>query len=341
MKAEQKLINDANYGITMALWLSQDSYDHEQGAGLDGPVVSATSLLKPTRMIILSSRAKTTQTVSSDVAMSSLGAARIGQAVHGDVEAAFTAPGRTEKLVAAGFGAKMAERIRVNPSDADLANDDTIIPVYLEMRAYKKVLLSSGTSLYVSGKFDQVVGGKVEDNKSTKAYSYIKMDQTEKSGYAKQQSIYRWLNPDKIKSDIGQINFIFTDWKKSDVSTIKGYPPRQVMEMPLQLASVEDTERFVISKLDEIERCSLLDEKDLPECPEEELWKNPDKHKYYSKVETLKAGGRSTKNFDTLQEAIQHKRAKGKGVIQTVPGLVRRCGYCDGAPLCTQRLKYL
>ena len=111
--------------------------------------------------------------------------------------------------------------------------------------------------------------------------------------------------------------------------------------MPVNLASLEDTERFIIKKLDEIEKASLLNEMDLPRCKHEDLWKSPDTHKYYANPEVAKKRGRSTKNFDTILEANNYKATKGKGVVLTVPGEVRRCTYCDGAPLCTQRLEYI
>jgi hypothetical protein len=79
----------------------------------------------------------------------------------------------------------------------------------------------------------------------------------------------------------------------------------------------------------------------MPRCKDEELWKSPDVHKYYKNPETLKKGGRATKNFDSYPAAMAHKaKQNGIGVIKTIPGEVRRCSYCDGAPLCTQRLEY-
>lgn len=278
---------------------------------------------------------------SNEVDISSLAASAIGQAIHTAIEDSYSSSARDELLAKLGYPKRVIDNLAINPTDEEVAANPQMIPIYLEQRAFRKVTLSSGTQLWVSGKYDQVVAGQVEDNKSTSAYKYCHMGQSEKSDYAKQQSIYRWLSPDKITSENGRINFIIKDWKKGDVNRIKNYPPNQVVELPVQLMSLKDTERMIISKLDELERCGNLLEEDLPRCADEDLWKRPDTHKYYSDPEKAKLGGRSTKNFDSIGEASAHKAAKGKGVIVTVPGPVKRCEYCNGAPLCTQRLEYI
>lgn len=339
------LTNNFHMGITMALWLASDGYDHDQagqrdifGDIVDGPVVSATTLLKPTKSLILAGRIPSKDRLAD---ISSFGSSRIGQAIHDSIEKAFYSPSAKAILTGLGFSPNVIANIALNPTMEEIENDPKMIPVHLEQRAFRPMVTRSGNKVWISGKFDQVIAGKSEDNKSTKAYSYCNMDQSEKSNYGVQQSIYRWLNPKLITSELGQINFIITDWKQGDVDRIKNYPSRQVMEMPVSLMSLLDTEQFILNKLEEIEKCGAQKDQNLmPRCRDDELWRDNDKYKYYSDATKAALGGRSTKNFDTYQEAQNHKAIKGKGAIVTAPGKVKRCSYCDAAPACTQRLEY-
>ena len=335
------LTNNSNLNLTMALWLAMDSYDHdpEDAPQDDLPIVSVTQLLKPTRALVLAHRVPVEDTTTD---LQDLAARAIGQSVHDAIDRGIKSEKRNAILKMLGVSGKVIEKIKINPTAEELEAEPYMIPYYIEKRAYRKIKASNGTEVWISGKFDQVFNGQVEDNKTVPVYKYMKLDNSEKSDFALQQGMYRWLNPDLITSDLGRVNFIFKDWKKRDAQYIDGYPPYAVMEMPIQLLSLQDTETFIRHKLDEIlASARITHEADLPRCKDEELWKSPDVHKYYKNPETAATGGRATKNFDTYPEAMQHKASLGGvGVIKTVPGEVRRCSYCDAAPLCTQRLEY-
>ena len=162
------ITNNTNLGLSMVLWLGHDSYDHnpEGAEDIDGPIVSATTLLKPTRSLILGSRI---QGSDAEVDIASLGAARIGQSIHGSIEDAFASPNRDALLEKMGYPPGLIKKLRINPTAADIEADPSIVPIYLEQRAFKQVTLTSGAKLWISGKYDQVIAGQVEDNKSTKA----------------------------------------------------------------------------------------------------------------------------------------------------------------------------
>jgi len=338
--AKTTLKNSTNLGMTLSLWLAMDGYDHDpENAPRDSlPIISVTQLLKPTKALVLGNRVPEQD---REVEIVDLAAARIGQSIHTAIENAFEHPDRNKILTSMGASESIMNRIVVNPSAAEIDSNPDMIPVFLEHRAFRKIVSSAGTEVWISGKFDQVVAGKPEDNKTTSTYKYTKMDQTEKGEYALQMAMYKWLNPQLITSDVGQINFIFKDWKRSEVGRINNYPPHAVMEMPVNLMSEQDAENFIRNKIDEIEKnAAHKSEADMTRCTDDELWRSPDKHKYYKNPETAKKGGRSTKNFDTYAAAMAHKMNTGVGVVVTIPGEVRRCSYCDAAPLCTQRLEY-
>lgn len=338
---ERPLTNQANLGLTMALWLAHDTYDYEpENAPKDDlPMISATELLKPTKSLVLSNRVPAEE---NPIDLQDLLAARMGQSIHSGIEDAVVSKKRDQILEKIGAAQHVIDNLIVNPTPEQLKEDTSLIPLYLEQRNYRLIETTNGTKIWISGQFDQVFAGRAEDNKTTSTYKWLKMDQSEKTDFARQLSIYRWISPEIITSEVGIINFIFKDWKKSEASRIENYPPFPVSELPVQLMSLQDTETFIRQKLDEIlAAIPLQNDEDMPRCKDEELWKQPDVHKYYKNPETLKKGGRATKNFDSYPAAMAHKSKQGGvGVIKTVPGEVRRCSYCDGAPLCTQRLEY-
>lgn len=338
--SQTKLTNHTNLGITLALYLANDEYDHSPSDIPDDglPIISATRLLMPAKALVLAHRlpAKDNTVDVADRVKS-----RMGQSIHTGIETAFTGPNRDRLLVELGYPEKLIQNIRINPTEAELTQNPNIVPIYLEQRAYRVIELSDGTKVRVSGKFDQVTDGKVEDNKTTSTYKYGKLDQTEIGEYSKQLSIYRWLNPKIITGNVGQINFIFTDWKAGELSRTQNYPPKAAMEVPINLMGLSDTERFIKRRIEMmLEANKATSQDDMPRCTDEELWKSPDTYKYYSKQETADKGGRSTKNFSTFSEAQLHKTRAGKGTIVVAPGVPKRCSYCDAAPLCSQRLEY-
>jgi hypothetical protein len=331
-------VNSTNLGLTMALWLAADTYDRDYKGAPEGvPIVSVTDLLKPTKSAILTSRIPKEQ---QNINLVDLAKSRIGQSIHSGIEAAFEHPHREEILVSLGFAPKVAANLMLDPTPGQLKANPSGIPIYLEKRSYRTLTASDGTEVCIAGKFDQAVGGVPEDNKSTSTYKYMKSDKTEKGEYALQMACYKWLNPDIITAPIGKINFILTDWKQSEVGRNPDYPPHPVMEMQVNLMDETAAEEFLRGRVDAIIANKALPEADITRCTDEELWRSDPVYKYYKNPETAKKNGRATKNFASYPEAMAHKAKVGVGEIIIKPGEVRRCSYCDGAPLCTQRLEY-
>ena len=96
------------------------------------------------------------------------------------------------------------------------------------------------------------------------------------------------------------------------------------------------TENWISSKLQRVE--ALLDQPQnssiFPECTDEELWATDEVFKYYKNPTKT---DRSTKNFATMDEALQRKSQDGDvGMIRTVPGEVKACRYCSVVEICKQ-----
>lgn len=323
-----KITNNYNISLSLAVWLLHDEYDYVN----EPNYISVTTLMKPLRHIILPRRIPR-ELVETDV--SDFIARALGHSLHDSIEKSWV-KGFRRSLALLGYPETVIDRVRINPTPEELASTPNAIPIYLEQRA-KKTVEVNGKTWTVGGKFDMVAEGIVHDNKSTSAYTWVYGGRDEE--HQQQGSLYRWLNPDKITEDFIRINYIFTDWQKSQAKQNPNYPQKRVESKDIVLLSEAEVQRWVEWKLQLVMKYWDAPERDIPNCTDEELWMSDPKFKYYA--DPAKTSGRSTKNFDSLLEANAFKAEKGnKGIIITVPGEPKRCDYCDAFPLCTQKDKY-
>lgn len=323
-----KVSNNLDISLPLAVWLLHDEYDY-----IDKPnYISATSLMKPLRQIILAKRVPK-EAQASDV--SDYVARAMGNAIHTAIEHTWL-NGKDVPLKRLGFSQDVIDRIMVNPTPEDLRSRNDIIPVYFEQRGFRDITVN-GTTYTIGGKFDMVADGIVQDFKSTSVWSWIKG--TKDDDYAQQGSIYQWLHPDKIHEDYIRINFIFTDWQKAMTKTNPAYPLSRVQHKDIPLLGSKATEDWIRSKIALIERYKNAPESEIPECTDAELWRSAPQFKYYTdpaKAKDPKA--RATKNFDDFAEARKFMAEKGnKGVIVTKPGQPKACEYCPAFLACTQK----
>lgn len=312
--------NRANMPLSLAVWLTHDSYDHDSRPNH----ISATSLLKPLRQLVLAMRVPAEDNIP-DVA--SMIPSRMGSAIHDMIEQSWVTNYKAG-LASLGIPQKVIDKVKVNPKPEELTEDT--IPVYLEQRSEKEV-----DGFIISGKFDFIGEGRVEDFKTTSVYTYI--NKTNDDKYIMQGSIYRWLNPDLITRDEMAIQFIFTDWSAARARVEKTYPASRHMEYQLPLKSIHETEMFIRNKIAEIKKYINAPEDLIPLCSDEELWRKPTVWKYYKNPEKLT---RSTKNFDNPHEAHAHAALNG-GIVIEKPGEITACKYCDAFPICSQKDQYL
>lgn len=319
-----KYTNNTNIPLALAVWLAKDHYQYN----LDPMTISATTLMKPLRQIILPSRVPAGEGIAD---LASLIDSRVGTAVHTAMEEAWLTSYK-ESMADLGYPTSAINRVRVNPTAQELAAYDTAygdcIPVYLEQRLSKQV-----GNWTVTGAFDFVSEGMVQDLKNTSTYTY--KNQNNATKYAQQGSIYRWLGPDIITSDQMQIIYRFTDWKPAMFKSDPTYPASKILTQTFQLASIQETQAFIEKKLASIDQYINAAEEDLPLCTDSELWRSEPVYKFYAKGDINAA--RSTKNFPSMQEATIHMHSEGKGAIKEVPGQVTACKYCAAFPVCSQK----
>lgn len=313
-----KYTNTTEVPLSLAVFLAVDHYDHDD----DPRVISATTLIRPVRQVILSGRVPAEKATMDLIQLVN---SRMGTAIHDGIERAWKHhhPKAMELL---GYPKRVRELVRINPEPEEL--QDGIIPIYLEQRESRQV-----GNYTISGKFDFIGDGRLEDFKSTSVFTAIHNTNDEK--YSWQGSIYRWLNPQKITKDEMAIQFIFTDWSAGKARSDPKYPQQRLQQRIIPLKSLPETEAFIKRKVAQLEQYMDAPEKDLPPCTDEDLWRSEPVFKYYKNPSKM---SRSTKNFDTLQEAQMRKAEDGHvGVIVEQPGQVTACKYCAAFPVCSQK----
>ena len=314
-----RLSNLQNIPLSMAVFLATDTYDY-----IDDPNhISATSLLKPLRQIVLASRVPASDGVQD---ISSRVSSALGSAIHDGIERSWKQY-KEPSMLALGYPKRVVDLIRINPTEEETKDTD-IIPVYLEHRMFRSI-----NGYNISGKCDFIGEGMVEDFKSTSVYTVI--HNTKDDDYILQGSIYRWLAPKIITEDVMRINWIFTDWSKAKARSDKNYPQNRLVSKTFNLLSLQETERFIVNKLNLIKQYMNAPEEDIPECSDDELWRSDPRYKYYKNPAKTT---RSTKNYDTKEEATLHYIRDGSvGLVKEVPGRVKACLYCPAFIACSQK----
>ena len=308
-------LNSTKIPLSVAVYLATDHYDYVPDA------ISATGLMKPVRQAILQGRVPKAQRQTELVGLSK---SRMGTSIHDGIEKAWDGGHYKQAMRQMGYPQSVIDRIVVNP-ERDLTPED--IPVYMEKRAFRNI---NGKT--VSGKFDFVAEGRLEDFKSTSTFTWVQG--TKDEDYPLQGSIYKWLNPKIITQDHMAIQFFFWDWMAARAKDPK-YPDHPVMQKTYKLYSEADTEQYIVNKLNLFEKYATTPEPEIPLCTDKELWRKAPAWKYYK---SGKVGPRSTKNFDNPTDAhnllVEHGST---GVVIEKLGEVVACKYCPAFDVCTQK----
>ena len=328
-----KITNASGISLSLAVWLINDNYDYGAGVSFK-EYISVTTLMRPTKQIVLARRVPVEKQVEDVEDYVSRG---LGNSIHDSIEKAWKESYRPN-LQRLGYPDNVIDLIAINPTDEDRAANSDMIAVYLEQRGYREI-----NGVTIGGKFDLVCEGHVEDNKSTSAFGWVfgtRDDENQLQG-----SLYRWIDAaremPRITEDFMRVNYIFTDWQKAQARTNPKYPQSRVKHKDIPLLSLDDTEMFVKAKLFDIKKNLPLAEGDMRPCSDEDLWRSDPSYKYYADPSKANdPNSRSTKNFDSLMEANAFLAEKGKGIVITKPGEVKRCPYCPAAPICEQRKLY-
>lgn len=314
----QRYTNVSEVPLALAVFLASDYYDYDTTPN----TISTTTLLKPLRQIILPTRLPAGEGL---VSLPDMMSNRMGAAIHDAIERSWLTNHKVA-MSALGYPPKLVDRVIINPEPG--ASLDGRIPIYLENRLKRKI-----GKWTITGKFDFVGEGRVQDFKTASVWSY--MNQVNATKQTQQGSVYRWLDPELITEDEMDIIHIFMDWKAGMVRSDPNYPPQRFKKQTFPLLSVAETEQFIRRKIALIEQYWDVDEDEIPACDDEELWRSEPVFKYYKNPAKTT---RSTKNFDNAHDARVRLVEDGSvGLIKEVPGQVTACKYCPAFAICTQK----
>lgn len=326
----KKITNDFQIDLPIAVWLLQDGYYSGADIAPEGELISVTTLMKPTRRLILERQVDYTKETMD---ISDLISSRMGHSLHDSVERAWTEGSWEKAMKRLHYPQSVIDRVKINPDPNTLKKDD--IPIFLEQRRFKEI-----GGIILTGQLDFSINGAYRDVKSTTTFSYTSGSKDD--DYILQGSMYRYIMPEMIWQDKMRIEFIFTDWAKYRAKSDPNYPQTKVAHKEFPLMSLKDTEEWILTKLEDIKKNAkhTHNQDKLVRCTDIELWKQPDEYKYYANPETAKQNGRAQKNFKSLADAELHLKEKGKGVVVTVKGEVKACEYCPAFSVCDQRKEY-
>ena len=319
--------NGQDLPISIAVWLAVDTYvpNHD--------IISATQLLKPVRKLVLAHRLKNKTPANikvEPIEIMDLMKSRKGTAVHEAIENAWLDASRREKgLKALGYSDSSIAKFKVNPKQNELKKGD--IAIHTERFVEREL-----DGYWIGGTADFICKGRLSDFKNTSVYNFI--NPAKDRDYQLQGSIYRWADPKLITDDEMDIIEMYDDWSRANTYR-KDYPSHPIMVKKIPLLNIPATERYANNKIDQILKYMNSPDTDIPQCTDEDLWRKATVYKYYSDPQ---ATGKSTKNFDTYQEAKQHQISKGGvGRIDQVKGKVVACKFCDAYPICGQAKGYV
>jgi len=197
----------------------------------------------------------------------------------------------------------------------------------------------------ISGKFDafDLKRRVVIDYKSTSTYTYTSKKYNE---YILQLSIYNLLldaNGYQV-SNKGEIVLFLTDWKESYVDKYENYPDSAIKVVSFDLMSLANTKAYLEAKLSLEAKYEALSDKELPECTDEELWRDEDTYtvEWFTQTGNL---AKYPKKFTDVDEAFKFansvNNADNKNHVHpvTVKGEAKRCRYCPASDYCEQYKK--
>lgn len=318
----RKYTNKTNISPALAIFLLHDDYDLDERAN----AISATSIIKPVRQIVLALQNKN---LSKEVDLVDLIASSTGTAIHDRCEKAWNTPETLEKAYNLWqLSEEQKQKIKINPKTVEEGD----VPIYVEQRTSKEI-----ADFIITGKFDLILDGTLNDYKTTSVWTYIFDSNAE--NYTLQGSIYKWLNPDKVLSDYININYVFTDWSSAKARQDSQYPQSRTLTKKYPLLSIAETEQWLLNKLTEIKANLPRAQEHLPLCTKEELWETDTKFKYYKNANNL---AKATKVFDDINSALSRQASEGGiGTIIEVKGEVKACRYCPVVDLCTQAQEFI
>lgn len=130
----KKLTNDHGIDLPLAVWLLQNGYNSGADVAPKGELLSVTSLMKPTRRLILERQVDQEQETMD---VSDMIPSRMGHGLHDSIERAWTEGDWAGAMRRLHYPQSVVDRVKINPDPSKVGKDD--IPIYLEKRGFKEI----------------------------------------------------------------------------------------------------------------------------------------------------------------------------------------------------------
>lgn len=196
--------------------------------------------------------------------------------------------------------------------------------------------IEPGFTLY--GTFDlyDKTTGFIHDYKSCSVYKWVFPESRRQ--WKAQLNIYSWmLIHEGFQVNGLRVNPFFKDWSMSDKLRNKDYPEARIMEIPIELRSMDEIGSFIAKRI-KLHREAEI-EGQLPECTQSERWAKLDMWcvKETSGKRAINGSMKSSeKEAFMFIEENAHKFKK-KLIIEHRPGQSLRCqSYCPVSAHCEQ-----
>jgi hypothetical protein len=124
-----RITNDHKIDLPLAVWLLQDGYNSGADVAPPGELISVTTLMKPTRQLILKRKVDQTKETYD---LSDMIASRMGHGLHDSIERAWTQGDWRLAMKKLGYPKSVIDKIRINPDQKTLKEGE--IPIFLEFR---------------------------------------------------------------------------------------------------------------------------------------------------------------------------------------------------------------
>lgn len=288
--------NSAGLPDVLVEWLMEDKYD---GYSSNPNSFSATSLIMSHKKSVLSNAVRASMDIQVDVDVLTLMASKRGTAVHDSIELFIS------------------------------QNQDDMPHIKAEERHYRTIHVD-GVECTVSAKFDCIIGDEIYDWKNCSVY--VHTDAKKHREWIEQLSINRWVLQHKyVLKPIGTIVAFFNQFSQEQANKNApfNYPAFSVQPYNFELMSYEETEAFIVQRIQERRAIATVADANAITCTPADLWTENGEYKYFSKATNTRA----TKVSSNLAELRKLVKEKGGIIIEPMP---KACAYCLGRATCDQ-----
>lgn len=184
----------------------------------------------------------------------------------------------------------------------------------------------------VSGVIDLYDLDKAEvvDYKTASVWKAIYKDYDD---WKKQGLMYAWLlRKNGLPCEKVVFYAILKDWSKTKAKTDHEYPQSPVLRVDFNIKEIDEIDKFIRNKIDEIIFYEDKPDSELPLCSEEDRWNDGNKYA------VMKKGRKSAlRVLDSMEAAEEWKSTNGGDFIETRKGTDKKCiDYC----LCCTKCDY-